>query len=128
MEKKILIVALLLGAIAIVLGAFAAHGLKNKLDVSMLQSFETGVKYQMYQALFLLFVASTTYFPDSVKKQVFYLIVAGVLFFSGSIYLLSTQALTQINFKKFGFITPIGGLLLIVGWLLPVFYLVMNRK
>ena len=100
MEKKIIILALSLGVISIILGAFAAHGLKNKLDVAMLQSFETGVKYQMYQALFLLFIASTNLITQQVKTQVFYFILAGVVFFSGSIYLLSTQSITNINFKK----------------------------
>ncbi len=128
MEKKIIILALSLGVISIILGAFAAHGLKNKLDVAMLQSFETGVKYQMYQALFLLFIASTNLITQQVKTQVFYFILAGVVFFSGSIYLLSTQSITNINFKKIGFITPIGGLLMIIGWVLPLIHLLINKK
>jgi uncharacterized membrane protein YgdD (TMEM256/DUF423 family) len=128
MEKKIIILALSLGVISIILGAFAAHGLKNKLDASMLQSFETGVKYQLYQALFLLFIASTGLVSQHIKMQVFYFILAGVVFFSGSIYLLSTQSITNINFKKIGFITPIGGLLMIIGWALPIIHLLINKK
>lgn len=124
MEKKILFLGLVLGAIAIVLGAFAAHGLKNKLDVSALQSFETGVKYQMYHALFLVFVASSNLLSIEVKTTIFYLVFVGVLLFSGSIYLLSTQSLTHVDFKKIGFVTPIGGLILIASWVYPLVKLI----
>ncbi len=127
MEKKMIIIALMFGAIAIVLGAFAAHGLKNKLDSSVLSAFETAVRYQMYHALYLLFFATTNVVSETTKTYVFYLVVAGVLLFSGSIYLLSTQAITQINFKKIGFITPIGGLLLVVSWVLPIYKLIMSK-
>lgn len=128
MEKKIIITALLLGILAIILGAFGAHALKNKLDVNALQSFETGVRYQMYQAFFLLFLATTQHIANDVKLKVLYLVIAGVVFFSGSIYLLSTQAITQIDFKKIGIITPIGGLLLIIAWLIPVYHFLIEKK
>lgn len=116
MNKKIVIIAALLGIIAIILGAFGAHALKEKLDVQQLVTFETGVRYQMYHALFLLFVGVVPGLTDKIKNRIFYLIVFGVLFFSGSIYLLATQTLSGVNFKPIGFITPIGGLLLILGW------------
>ncbi len=128
MDKKILLVGLVFGILSIVLGAFAAHGLKSKLEVSALQSFETGVKYQMYMALFLLFIAVQTYFPSSVKFHVFWTALLGTLLFSGSIYLLSTQAISQINFKKIGFITPIGGLFMIVSWCIPLIHILTAKK
>ena len=116
MNKKIIATAAFLGMIAIILGAFGAHALKNLLSPEQLISFETGVRYQMYQAFFLFFLATQTDLLEKTRKLIYTLIVIGVLFFSGSIYLLSTSSLTAINFKSFGFITPIGGLLLIIAW------------
>ncbi|WMI69327.1 DUF423 domain-containing protein [Mangrovimonas sp. YM274] len=118
MNKSILVAAALLGAISIVLGAFGAHGLKELIAVEAQQTFETGVRYQMYHALLLLFVGSTQFISQKTKKIMFYLVLLGVLFFSGSIYGLATNNLTGFNFKSIGFITPIGGLLLIAAWVL----------
>lgn len=116
MERKIITVAALMGMTAIILGAFAAHALKKYLSMDQLSSFETGVKYQMYHAFFLLFLGVTTLIDEKVKKTMFLLIVFGVFFFSGSIYLLTTKAITSIDFSLFGIVTPIGGALLIVAW------------
>ena len=118
MNKTILITASLLGFTAIILGAFAAHGLKQLISVESVQIFETGVKYQMYHALFLLFVGSTSYVSDKSKKIIYYFTVIGLLFFSGSIYGLATNLLTNFDFKNIAFITPIGGLCLIISWIL----------
>ena len=103
--------------IAIVLGAFGAHSLKKVLSIEQLNTFETGVKYQMYHALFLLFVGTTSALSDKAKKAILSLVIVGVLFFSGSIYLLATNDLTSFDFKVIGFVTPIGGLLLISSWI-----------
>lgn len=116
MDKKIISTGALLGAIAIILGAFGAHALKKVLTVEELGIFETGVKYQMYHALFLLFVGTSTFVSEKAKKGIFYLVVFGVLFFSGSVYLLATDSLNSFNFKVLGPITPIGGFLLILSW------------
>ncbi len=116
MERKIVTTATLFGAIAIVFGAFGAHALKKILPLDALNTFETGVKYQMYHALFLLFVAMTPLVTIKVKKSIFYLVTSGVVLFSGSIYLLATNSLTVFDFKTIGFLTPIGGLLLISAW------------
>jgi uncharacterized membrane protein YgdD (TMEM256/DUF423 family) len=116
MNKIILVTASILGMLAIILGAFASHGLKDIISVELLQTFETGVRYQMYHAIVLLFIGMTPFFNEKTKKLLFYLIVIGVLLFSGSIYGLATNELTSFNFKTFGFVTPIGGLLLILSW------------
>ena len=116
MERKITSVAALMGMIAIILGAFGAHALKKQLSVEQLGSFETGVKYQMYHALFLLFLGLNTFLNEKVKKTVFQLVVFGVFFFSGSIYLLTTKQITGVDFKFIGIVTPIGGVLLIMAW------------
>ncbi|WP_309641893.1 DUF423 domain-containing protein [Flavobacterium sp.] len=117
MDRKIITTATFLGMTAIILGAFGAHALKKVLNLEQLNTFETGVKYQMYHALFLMFVGLSESIAEKTKKMIFYFITTGVLLFSGSIYLLATQNVTTINFKPIGFVTPIGGLLLIVGWL-----------
>lgn len=118
MNKKILISASFLGFTAIILGAFAAHGLKELIPLESIQSFETGVRYQMYHALFLLFVGSTSVVSAKKKRAIFYLVIVGWLFFSGSIYGLATNLLTNFDFKVIGFVTPIGGLCFIFAWVL----------
>lgn len=128
MNKAILITAAIFGITGIVLGAFAAHGLKQLLEPESLQTFETGVKYQMYHALFLLFVGSSDYISKNYRKTIFYLTLIGVIFFSGSIYTLATNNLSGFNFKTIGFITPIGGLFLIISWvLLLISFLKMGK-
>lgn len=127
MEKKILSTALLLGMIAIVLGAFGAHGLKKIISMEQLATFEVGVRYQIYHALFLLFVVNSTFFTVKEKVVVFYLTLIGILLFSGSIYLLSTSSITLLNAKVIGPLTPIGGLLLIASWSY-MFYCLFAKK
>lgn len=116
MNKLILVTASILGMLAILLGAFASHGLKSLISVELLQTFETGVRYQMYHAIVLLFIGATSVFSTKTKKIVFYFIVIGILFFSGSIYGLATNELSGFDFKSIAFITPIGGLFLIISW------------
>lgn len=116
MERKIISTAAILGMIAIVLGAFGAHALKKVLSLEQLNTFETGVKYQMYHALFLLFVGNSQFVSEKAKKTILNLVVVGVILFSGSIYLLATNDLTSFDFRTIGFLTPIGGLLLIIAW------------
>ncbi len=117
MKKKIVVLASLLGLTSVIFGAFGAHGLKSLISSESIQSFETGVRYQMYHALLLFFVAQTTMLTTRTKQTIYYLILVGVILFSGSIYGLATNALTTFNFKMIAFITPIGGLLLIIAWL-----------
>jgi uncharacterized membrane protein YgdD (TMEM256/DUF423 family) len=116
MDKKIISTAALLGMIAIILGAFGAHALKKVLDIGQLSTFETGVRYQMYHALFLLFIGLMGNLPQKAKKAICYLVLLGVILFSGSIYLLATNSITLFDFKVIGFVTPIGGLLLALAW------------
>ena len=127
MERKIISTGAILGTLAIILGAFAAHKLKEVLTVEALNTFETGVKYQMYHAVFLLFVGGSNLITDKVKKTIFYLVLTGVLFFSGSVYLLATRELSGIDFKMIGIVTPIGGLLLILAWLVLMLNVLKKR-
>jgi uncharacterized membrane protein YgdD (TMEM256/DUF423 family) len=128
MERKIISSALILGITAIILGAFGAHALKKELTEEALVTFETGVKYQMYHALFLLFLGTTALVSDVVKKKVFQLIVVGVVFFSGSIYVLATRTITGVDFRPLGIVTPIGGALLILGWTALLWNLTRRKK
>ncbi len=116
-----------LGLTAIILGAFGAHALKVKLSIDQLSSFETGVKYQMYHALFLLMLSFSN-ISEKVKKTVFSLVVAGVIIFSGSIYMLSTRPISGLELSFLGPITPIGGLLLIVAWSLLFIYFIKKKR
>lgn len=115
-DKKIIGTGALMGMVAIILGAFGAHALKKILTPELLATFETGVRYQIYQAFFLLLLPTFKILTEKTKKTVFYLVVVGVILFSGSIYGLATNYLTPFDFKTIGFITPIGGLLIIIGW------------
>lgn len=127
MNKYILSLGAFLGLTAVILGAFGAHGLKELVEPEQLITFETGVRYQMYHALFLLVIGSTTSVNTKIKQVVFFLVLFGVLLFSGSIYGLATNNLTAFNFKAIGLITPIGGLLLIISWLLLLINFLKNK-
>lgn len=116
MDRKILLTGIILGITAIILGAFGAHALKKMLSIEQLATFETGIRYQMYHALFLLFTGLLKDISQKAKKAIYFLVLYGVILFSGSIYLLATNDLTTFDFKIIGFVTPIGGLLLIMAW------------
>ena len=116
MNKKLLITGAILGIAGIVLGAFAAHGLEKSISEEALGTFETGVRYQMYHALFLLFIGMSSFLTSKAMKSILILVILGVIFFSGSIYGLATNELTDFDFKKIALITPIGGLMLIISW------------
>ncbi|APY08131.1 hypothetical protein BWZ20_07380 [Winogradskyella sp. J14-2] len=126
MNKKILITGSVLGILGIILGAFAAHGLEKLVDVNALNTFETGVRYQIYHAFFLLMLGGTSFVNLKFKKVIFYLILIGILFFSGSIYGLATNVLFSFDFKTIAMITPVGGLLLISAWVLLLIGIINN--
>lgn len=127
MNRKILISASVLGVLGIVLGAFGAHGLKQLVAAESVATFETGVKYQMYHALMLLFVGTTSLLTPKIKRLILVLVLMGVIFFSGSIYGLSTNALSTFDFKKIAFMTPMGGLFLIASWFIMLMGFFKNK-
>lgn len=122
MKHKLISIAAIFGAVAVILGALGAHQLKNMLSPSSLDAFEKGVKYQMYHSLLLLFLA-LAYKPNIAAhiKQIATFLILGICLFSFSIYLLSTQSISHFNFSFLGPITPIGGLCMIIAWLLVAF-------
>jgi uncharacterized membrane protein YgdD (TMEM256/DUF423 family) len=118
MNKKLLLTGALFGIFGIILGAFAAHGLEKLVNEEAVASFETGVRYQMYHAFLLLVLGSTSFLSNAYKSVVYYLTVIGILFFSGSIYGLATNSLSSFDFTSIALITPFGGLLFILAWVL----------
>ena len=124
---KNLIITCFFGASAIMLGAFGAHALKETLTVDQLQSFETAVRYQMYHVMVLLFLNTYEGFSIKQKKVISYLFFTGIIFFSGSIYLIQ---LTPIAAKSIWFVTPLGGLFFMFGWILMmvIFFKKIKKK
>ncbi len=122
---KNLIIACFFGVTAIILGAFGSHALKEMLTFDQLQSFETAVRYQMYHAIVLLFVAIFDGISAKQKQLINGFFYAGILCFSGSIYLIQ---LTSIEAKSIWFITPLGGLFLVFGWLSMIILFLMKMK
>ena len=116
-----------MGMLAVVFGAFGAHGLKNLVDADAITTFETGVRYQMYHAFFLLVLGLI---PDNLiksKKPIYVCTVIGVILFSFSIYMLALNDLMKLDFKIFGIVTPIGGLFLIAAWLLMAYNILKSK-
>jgi len=118
MTAMILTFGGILGIIGVVFGAFGAHLLKRKLSVDQLKSYETGVKYQMYHALLLIILGFNIPFVDTMSILMAWCIVIGIFLFSFSIYgLVLTEAYGN-KMKWLGPVTPLGGLLLVIGWIL----------
>lgn len=115
--RPLLATAAILGGLAVVLGAFGAHGLKPRLTPEQLASFETGVRYQMYHALALFACAWLLERGAPAAGVAGVLFAAGVALFSGSIYLLATRGLTGLEARWLGPVTPLGGLCFIAGWI-----------
>lgn len=113
MQKIFLIIASVLGALSVAIGAFGAHGLKDILEKNnRLANFETAVKYQFYHVFAIIVVAILMdKYSEKMMTYAGYSFMAGILFFSGSLYILSLT-----NVTKWGAVTPIGGLLFIIGW------------
>jgi len=113
MDRTFLMIGSVLGFLGVVFGAFGAHALRSRLSPEMLAVFETGVRYQMYHAFAVLIVAAAIGHIGEARllEMAGWFFFAGVLLFSGSLYAL---ALTGTGIL--GIITPIGGLLFLVGW------------
>ncbi|CAM1346102.1 DUF423 domain-containing protein [Tenacibaculum crassostreae] len=114
-QQTVLIFAAIFGLLSVLFGAFGAHALKKILSDEQLKSFETGVKYQIYHALILLFIGSHFKNPNLLMSWSF---IIGIILFSFSIYGLVLSDAKGNKMKFLGPITPLGGLLLIIGWVL----------
>ncbi|MEJ7779092.1 MAG: DUF423 domain-containing protein [Daejeonella sp.] len=117
MNKRIIIIASVFGILAVILGAFGAHGLKKLIDPAELDIWHTAVQYQFYHTLALLFLATFSRFKSRAINAASWFFTFGILFFSGSLYLLALKDILNITQVSFiGPVTPLGGLLFILGW------------
>lgn len=127
--KSFIIWGSFFGVTAVVLGALGAHAFGTQLTPDQLQSFETGVRYQMYHSLLLLIVGFFQTKPSKSYARFLGIVCSGVFLFSWSIFLLSTQSIHGLQISFLGPFTPFGGILLIVAWLyLPFIILVKKNK
>jgi len=124
MYKKLTITSLL-GFLAIILGAFGSHALKNKLSIDAINSFNTAVQYQMYHTIVLLFVNTYEGFTKNQKNRISLFFFLGIFLFSGSIYIIH---LTDITAKSIWFVTPLGGVSFVVGWFLMMLIFLKKLK
>ena len=116
MNKQIAIISVLLIALGIVLGAFGAHGLKEVVTPEKVASYEVGVRYQIYHGLALLVLSLNASKIEGSLKVFLIFILTGVLLFSGSIYFLALNDVLSPDLSFLGPVTPIGGVLMIMGW------------
>ena len=129
MHKGFLQTAALLGALAVALGAFGAHGLKKIVPPETVTTFETGVRYQFYHVFALLAVAILFgSFPGKYLQYAGICFIIGMVLFSGSLYALTAlQATNTVGLRGIGAITPIGGVFFIIGWIL-LFLAIGSKK
>jgi uncharacterized membrane protein YgdD (TMEM256/DUF423 family) len=128
MNRRIILTASLFGAIAVIFGAFGAHSLKNVLSSGALEVWAKGVEYQFYHSFALLFLSLLAIKEDKLLKWSYVFFTLGIIFFSGSLYLLATRELLNMAFLNYiGPVTPIGGLCFILGWAL-LFVAASKRK
>jgi len=124
MERHIIwiIIGSALAALAVAVGAFGAHGLKSRVSADDLVIFETGVRYQMYHSLALILLGLIgVNFQSNIVQLPAILFLAGIIIFSGTLYLIPLTGL-----RWFGAITPIGGTALILGWIVLIFNLIRS--
>lgn len=123
MERVFLGCGAVAGFLGVVAGAFGAHFLKDRLSAELLNIFETGVRYQMYHALALLFVAwAYTRWPGTFVHLSGWFFIVGIIIFSGSLYLLAFT-----NLRWFGALTPFGGVAFLIGWLVLIWFTIKSR-
>lgn len=116
MNRKLVATACIFGVLAVISGAFGAHGLKAVLNEQQLEQWKTAVSYQFYHTFALLFL-SLVNVKSKLLNTAYWGFTIGIILFSGSIYLLSTRNITGFDWPFLGPVTPVGGLFFIIGWL-----------
>lgn len=127
MKQFTLIIAGFYGLITIILGALGSHAFKKILSVDKLASFEVGIRYQMYHAIVLLLLGLFLSFTTPLEKWSSLCLIIGTFLFSFTIYFLAFSEYLNINLKFLGPITPIGGIFLILGWILLITYFIKYK-
>lgn len=117
MNKRIILTAAFFGALAVILGAFGAHGLKNSISASSLDIWQKGVEYQFYHTFALLYLSTFARYKNKLIGFAYVFFSLGIVLFSGSLYLLALKDGFNLSFAQaIGPVTPIGGLCFILGW------------
>lgn len=128
MNKRIIVIASIFGILAVVLGAFGAHGIKSRVSADELDTWKTAVGYHFYHTLALLFLAIFSHRKSRLVTVAAYSFSLGIVLFSGSLYLLSAKNILQIGWAQIlGPITPVGGLLFITGWVFLLMAAIKNK-
>jgi uncharacterized membrane protein YgdD (TMEM256/DUF423 family) len=128
-QNNFIIWASAMMAVGVCFGALGAHSLKKVLSPESLAAWETGVRYQLIHGLAILIIASNDRLMESKGTfSVLRLFICGVILFSGSIYLLSTQSISGLSVPSLGPVTPIGGLLMIAGWIMLFLQYTKSKK
>ncbi len=118
MNKKIILTASFFGALAVILGAFGAHGLKNILAPDQLSIWQKGVEYQFYHTFAMLYLSTFARYKNKLISLSFIFFSLGIILFSGSLYLLAVRDVYPVFFIKYvGRVTPIGGVFFVMGWI-----------
>lgn len=118
MKEIILTFGGIFGALGVIFGAFGAHALKKRFTEDQLKGFETGVKYQMYHALMLIITGVSFPFIETSQILMAWCFILGIILFSFSIYGLTLSDARGKKMRFLGPVTPLGGLLLVIGWIL----------
>jgi uncharacterized membrane protein YgdD (TMEM256/DUF423 family) len=128
MNKRIIITASLLGIMAVVLGAFGAHGLRGKISADELKTWDTAVQYHFYHVLALLFLSTFARFNSRLINVSSWCFTFGIILFSGSLYILASKNILNITQTSFiGPITPLGGVFFIIGWICLLLATIKNK-
>jgi uncharacterized membrane protein YgdD (TMEM256/DUF423 family) len=118
MNKQIVVTGAVFGMLAVITGAFGAHGLKSLIPADQLQIWHTAVEYQFYHVFALLFLSTFGRFKNNTIFTAYWLFTFGIILFSGSLYLLACRSVLGWNWLMWlGPVTPVGGLLFIAGWI-----------
>jgi uncharacterized membrane protein YgdD (TMEM256/DUF423 family) len=122
MNKRIILTASFFGVVAVLLGAFGAHGLKALIDAPSLEIWQKGVDYQFYHTFALLYLSTFARYRNKLINIAYFCFTFGIVLFSGSLYLLATRSISHLGVTAFiGPLTPIGGLLFVLGWIMLFF-------
>ena len=122
MNKRIILTASFFGFVAVLLGAFGAHALKALVDEPSLEIWQKGVDYQFYHTFALLYLSTFARYRNKLINIAYFCFTFGIVLFSGSLYLLATRTILHLDFVNLiGPLTPIGGLLFVLGWIMLFF-------
>ena len=122
MNKRIILTASFFGFVAVLLGAFGAHALKELVDAPSLEIWQKGVDYQFYHTFALLYLSTFARYRNKLINIAYICFTFGIILFSGSLYLLATRSVLHLDFVNLiGPLTPIGGLLFVLGWIMLFF-------